>query len=142
MIRCKILLPGRFRSVDLPDIGEPGNVMERFIRVLRAAFLQAVVHNHNARLESGKNARVSRVAAAVMSRQVDIDRPDQTPGTSEFEKRLTRQVTHIQEPEFPQRHEHPGRARVLERIIGFDRLGATQRVGSPRAAQRTRACSG
>ena len=78
--------------MQLPDVLEPRDAMQRLIGGARPTLLHAVVHDGNPWPECREHAQVPLVTTAMMRNEIDVHGPDQVVWTSQGVERRAGQV--------------------------------------------------
>jgi len=142
LIGSEVCPAGSLGAMQLPDVLEPGHMMQRLERRQCAALFQAVVHDRDPWPESGKGGGIRGIRAAMMGNHVHIDRPDQTPRTGQIEQRLTGQITDVKKSKLAKANQDAGRAWILIRIACRQRRRAAGGVALARGSGSARVGTG
>jgi hypothetical protein len=84
------------RSVQLPDVIKPENMVQRLIGDERAAFRDAVVHDGDPRFKGRERGGDIHIRAPMMGDEIGVRGTDEVLRTSKIEERLAGEIPDIE----------------------------------------------
>src|SRR5713226_8107785 len=101
LLRRVVLRAARGRAVDLPEVLEPGRLVDDLPVLGVAALSLAVVHHRDTRADGVNQLRRSSMGIAVTRRVKNVEGPDQIVGTDQLVLLIPREIAQVEEPEVP-----------------------------------------